>query len=52
MGRGSADRTKSAAEWRLLKFSNGAFAGEPSLAVFGGVVFQGEAKAGQSWRQG
>ena len=28
MGRGSADRTKSGVEWRLLKFSNGAFAGE------------------------
>jgi hypothetical protein len=26
--------------------------GEPSLAGFGGVVFQGEAKAGKSWRQG
>ena len=25
---------------------------EPSFAVFGGVVFQGEAKAGKSWRQG
>ena len=26
--------------------------GEPSLAGFGGVVFQGEAKAGKSWRRG
>jgi hypothetical protein len=26
--------------------------GEPSLDGFGGVVFQGEAKAGKSWRQG
>ena len=26
--------------------------GEPSLAEFGGVVFQGEAKADKSWRQG
>jgi hypothetical protein len=25
---------------------------EPSLAVFGGVVLQGEAKAGKSWRRG
>ena len=25
--------------------------GEPSLAGFGGVVFQGEAKAGKSWQQ-
>jgi hypothetical protein len=25
--------------------------GEPSLAGFGGVVFQGEAKAGKSWRR-
>ena len=26
--------------------------GEPSLGGFGGVVFQGEAKAGKSWRRG
>jgi len=26
--------------------------GEPSLRVFGGVVFQGEPKAGKSRRQG
>jgi len=26
--------------------------GEPSLAVFGGAVFEGEAKAGKSWRRG
>jgi len=32
-------------ERRVWKFSKGASAGEPSFAVFGGVVFQGEAKS-------
>ena len=44
--------TKSGVERRIWKFSKGASTGEPSLAGFGGVVFQGEAKAGKSWRQG
>lgn len=35
-----------------LEISKGAHSGEPCLAVFGGVVFQGEDKAGESWRQG
>jgi len=26
--------------------------GEPSLGGFGGVVFEGEARAGKSWRRG
>ena len=39
-------------ERRIWKFIKGASTGEPSLAGFGGVVFQGEAKAGKSWRQG
>jgi hypothetical protein len=39
-------------ERRIWKFSKGASTGEPSLAGFGGVVFQREAKAGKSWRQG
>jgi hypothetical protein len=50
-GRG-ADGTKSGVERRISKFSKGASLGEPSLAGFGGVVFQGEAKAGKSWRRG
>ena len=32
-------------------FARTRLSGAPSLAVFGGVVFQGEAKAGKSWRQ-
>jgi len=47
-----ADRPKSGVERRIWKFIKGASTGEPSLAGFGGVVFQGEAKAGKSWRQG
>jgi hypothetical protein len=43
---------KSGVERRIWKFIKGASPGEPSLAGFGGVVFQGEAKAGKSWRQG
>jgi len=39
-------------ERRIWKFIKGASTGEPSLVGFGGVVFQGEAKAGKSWRQG
>jgi hypothetical protein len=39
-------------ERRVWKFIKGGSIGEPSLAGFGGVVFQGEAKAGKSWRQG
>ena len=35
-----------------LEISKGAPTGEQSLAVFGGVVFQGEAKAGKSLRRG
>ena len=50
-GRG-ADGPKSGVERRIWKFSKGASLGEPSLAGFGGVVFQGEAKAGKSRRQG
>jgi hypothetical protein len=39
-------------ERRIEKFTKGASTGEPSLAEFGGVVFQGEAKTGKSWRRG
>lgn len=35
-----------------LEIYKGAPLGEPCLAGFGGVVFQGEAKAAESWRQG
>ncbi|SPE40295.1 hypothetical protein SBA7_1330001 [Candidatus Sulfotelmatobacter sp. SbA7] len=51
-GRGGADRPKSGGERRIWKFSKGALMVEPSFAGFGGVVFQGEAKAGKSWRRG
>jgi hypothetical protein len=34
-------------EWWIQKFIKGASTGEPSLAVFGGVVFQGGAKVGK-----
>ena len=50
-GRG-ADGPKSGVERRIWKSIKGASTGEPSLAGFGGVVFQGEAKADKSWRQG
>jgi hypothetical protein len=54
VGERGAERTEQKAEW------SGGFGNpsrepqraEPSLAVFGGVVFQGEAKAGKSWRRG
>jgi hypothetical protein len=52
MGRGKAARPKSRVERRIQKFIEGASTGEPSLVVFGGVVLQGEAKAGKSWRRG
>jgi hypothetical protein len=51
MRSGSTSRcaiSKSGVERRIWKFSKGASTGEPSLAGFGGVVFQGEAKAGKS----
>jgi len=35
-----------------FKICKGALRVEPCLAVFGGVVFHGEAKAGESWRRG
>jgi len=35
-----------------LEICKGASWGEPGLAVFGGVVFPGEPKPGQSWRPG
>ena len=54
VGERGAERTEQKAE-RSGGFGNSSREpqrGEPSLAGFGGVVFQGEAKPGKSWRQG
>jgi len=51
---GADQRTDQKAEWSG-GFENSAREpqrGEPSHAGFGGVVFQGEVKAGKSWRRG
>jgi hypothetical protein len=54
VGERGAERTEQKAEWSggFGNSSREPQRGEPGLAVFGGVVFQGEAKAGKSWRQG
>jgi hypothetical protein len=54
VGERVAERPEQKVEWSggFGNSSRERQRGEPSLAGFGGVVFQGEAKAGKSWRRG
>jgi hypothetical protein len=52
-GKGTrSGRTKKRSGAADLEIHQGSLNGGAKSAGFGGVVFQGEAKAGKSWRQG